>query len=46
MSFIPPKCTECGGSLNRVSNVDSDLQCVDNDCKAEFVLIRKWKDLQ
>lgn len=44
MSFIPPKCTGCGGSLSRMTSVNSDLICLESDCKAQFVLLRKWDD--
>lgn len=37
MSFIPPKCTSCGGPLTRISNVCSDLACV--DCRKIFNLL-------
>jgi len=40
MSFIPPKCDKCGGSLTRKSNVDAILVCVNYDCKQEFQLMR------
>lgn len=39
MSFIPAKCTACGGTLTRKSNVDPTLICVNNDCKKEFQLL-------
>jgi len=44
MSFIPPKCTACGGSLTRKSNVNSKLICVNQDCAQEFELIRVTED--
>jgi predicted Zn-ribbon and HTH transcriptional regulator len=31
MSYIPPKCIECGGVLNRISNVNPNLKCI--ECK-------------
>ncbi len=40
MSFIPPKCDKCGDALNRISNINPNLTCVNNDCKQEFNLIR------
>lgn len=36
MSFIPPKCTQCGETLIRISNVNPNLVCV--DCEREFRL--------
>lgn len=40
MSFIPPKCDKCGDTLNKISNVNPNLICVNNDCIQEFKLIR------
>jgi len=36
MSFIPPKCPQCGETLKRISNVNPNLVCV--DCKRIFQL--------
>lgn len=37
-SWIPPKCLQCGDSLIRISNVNSNLICVNNACKQIFEL--------
>lgn len=40
MSFIPPLCTDCGERLARMSNVNPNVQCLNYNCKTEFVLAR------
>jgi len=37
MSFIPAKCTQCGDTLKRISNVNPDLECI--SCKRVFQLM-------
>ena len=37
MSFIPPKCIQCGDSLTRISNVNPNLECI--GCHKIFEMI-------
>ena len=39
MSYIPPICDRCGNLLNRISNVNPNLFCI--ECKQKFNLIRE-----
>ncbi len=39
--YIPPKCTQCGDPVSRISNVDSNLKCVNGNCKCTFEMVEK-----